>query len=187
MSSYSGIVQNITANRRVAKKTGKPFTVYSAQVGGEWFQYGFNKPTFVVGDEIEFDYETSSYGKEFKKGAPVLVTVPASTGAAPTPVATTPVAPAPSKRSGGGRQYEGVCVEKEFPLPELHPDRVIVRQNMLSHATQIVNAHYVEAATDDVDEKDRAEAVIAVARILEEYATGYDIVKSLETEEKASS
>lgn len=54
---------------------------------------------------------------------------------------------------------------KTFPVPAKHPDRSIIRQNCMAHATALVCA----GCTAD---EEAADAVIKLARTFEAYATG---------------
>lgn len=169
MAMASGVVTNISSKGLKSKSTGKPFTVWRFEVDGEWYSFGFNKPAFIVGDTIEFEYVENKYGREVPKGSRVAQVEPGITSAFAPASTSTPATKPVSK---------GFPV-KEFPLPLLHPDRCIVRQNMLRHATDIVNgtASHSENTTGE-----KAHEVIRIARILEQYATGYDVVEAIEKE-----
>lgn len=168
----TGTVTNVTQARRNSTSTGKPFTVYSLELdGSKWVQTGFNRPDYKVGDTVEFDVEETKYGLQVPKGQKVLVLTKAATPFVTPPVSSPKVTMTPAPKGG-----------KEFPLGLLHPDRCIVRQNMLRHATEIVLRNMdATAISDEVV----AKQVIEIARILESYASGYEVVEAIEKEGKS--
>ena len=84
----------------------------------------------------------------------------------PTAVAGPASVPVPAKSYGGGSGYK----DKVFPIPALHGDRAIVRQNALARASDLYIAarggkpFELEASTLDL--------VIAFARKFEAYTAG---------------
>lgn len=137
----------------------KPFTVHKVNIDGTWYECGYKKPAgFGPGDVVSFDAE-KRYGK-------MSLTTPLSRatggGSSSTPPADT-AKPAPSRGGYGGG------VAKEFPVPMFHPDRSIIRQNSLAHATEL----YVNGqASTLLDLQAAAEQIIELAYKFEEYATG---------------
>lgn len=139
------------ANTRFGVKT-----TYSIEVDGVWYKCGFKKPPCKVGDEVEFNENTSAYGMEAKDIRPIGTRAPSGED---TPVKTQP------KASYNSRP------EKTFPVPPLHGDRSIIRQNSLAHATQLVVFQIREMGTT-VSLDDMARMVIELASKFEEYSAG---------------
>ena len=152
----SYIIENITSKEVNTKFGPKP--AFSIKTGEGWFSYGFKKPMFAIGDEVDFQYTENTYGKNVDHASVKLITkgggaVGGSTSAAP---AATPM------RSGGG------YAAKVFPIPALHGDRAIVRQNSVTNATKIV----MDLVAKGAEQETVALEVIRVARILESYSCG---------------
>ena len=165
MAMMTGIVESISTKAVTTKFGTKP--TYSMKVSGNWIKCGFKDPDVQAGYEVEFDATTGTYGVEtkaviiLKKSAPVV----------PSPTATT-AAPMPKASYGGYK-------EKVFPIPALHGDRAIVRQNALARATDIYIAARggkpfdLEASTLDL--------VIQFARKFEAYTAGdLDMAEALQ-------
>jgi hypothetical protein len=156
----SYIIENITTKEVITKYGPKP--AYSVYANGERFNYGWKKPTFGINDEVDFQYTDSTYGKTVDLTSVRLI----NKGTPPATASSTTAAPA---RSGGGGY-----AAKVFPIPPLHGDRAIVRQNSVTNASKIVadfkgKYESIEAYT---------EAVISTARMLEAYSCG-DIDRAL--------
>lgn len=147
-------IENITTKEVTTKFGPKP--AYTIIANGERFSYGFKKPTFAIGDEIDFQFTENTYGKNvdltsvqmIKKGTGTPVTASASPAKAP-------YSP-PSK---------------VFPIPLLHGDRAIVRQNSITNATKAV-CDYVGSKEDVATIQDYAEIIIEIARKFEAYSCG---------------
>lgn len=150
----SYIIENIIG-KEVNTKFG-PKKAYSVIANGERYGYGFKKPTFSIGDEVDFQFTDSTYGKQVDEKSVRLL----SKGN-PTPPPSTS-ATAPSKPSYGS--------PKVFPIPALHGDRAIVRQNSISNAVKLI--------TDSVKPTDKsnwealANEAIEIARMFEAYSCG---------------
>jgi len=152
----SYIIENITTKEVTTKFGPKP--AYTIHAGGERFSYGFKKPTFAIGDEVDFQYTENTYGKNvdltsvqmLKKGAGGAA--PSAPTAGPTKAPYSPPA-------------------KVFPIPLLHGDRAIVRQNSITNATKAVGDFF-----DDNEEFDSVQAyadlIIEIARKFEAYSCG---------------
>jgi hypothetical protein len=146
-------IENITTKEVTTKFGPKP--AYTIIANGERFSYGFKKPTFAIGDEIDFQFTENTYGKNvdltsvqmIKKGTGAPVTASASPAKAP-------YSP-PSK---------------VFPIPLLHGDRAIVRQNSITNATKAVADFCTSDDFDSIDEY--AQCIINVARKFEAYSCG---------------
>jgi hypothetical protein len=168
MAMMTGIVEAISTKDVNTKFGLKP--TFSLKVSGNWVKCGFKNPNAAAGDEVEFDGNTGTYGLETKavniirKG--VAASVPSNTSAA------APAAPAKSY-SGGGYK------EKVFPIPALHGDRAIVRQNALARATDMFIAARGGKPFDLEDST--LEMVIKFARKFESYTAGdIDMAQAIE-------
>lgn len=148
----SYIIERITSKEVNTKFGAKP--AYSIKANGEWFQYGFKKPAFNEGDEVDFQYTESSYGKQVD--AKSVRTLAKGTGS-----------PTAAPSGGGGKPTYSA---KVFPIPPLHGDRAIVRQNSITNATKLVcDLSNYESWSDG---KDAADEIIAIARMFEAYSCG---------------
>ncbi|CAB4160925.1 hypothetical protein UFOVP729_21 [uncultured Caudovirales phage] len=152
------IVENIT-QKEVNTKFG-PKPAFSITANGERYSYGFKKPTFKIGDTIDFQFTENTYGKNVDLTSVRLL----SKGEGAPATATAAVAP--SKPSYG-------AAAKVFPIPPLHGDRAIVRQNSITNAVKALD-NYLQHAEDtsprNID--DYANFVIEVARKFEAYSCG---------------
>ena len=160
----SYVVESIT-NKTVTTKFG-PKPAYSIKANGEWFSVGFNKPKFNVGDTVDFMYEEGAYGKQVD-GKTIRVL---SKGTGTPPPATAAEAPSAPARSYGPPQ-------KVFPVPLMHGDRSIIRQNALTNAREafadLVRFNRDAGAKPAILEADEyAACVLAMARMFEEYSAG---------------
>ena len=159
MTMTVGVVEQV-ATKDVSTKFGvKP--TFSLKVNGSWVKCGFKNPKANVGDTVEFDGVTGMYGVETKAVNIVArgsgpVSMPATSAAVPTPRG--------AAISGGGYK------EKVFPIPPLHGDRAIIRQNALARATDLVIAAS-GGKPYEVDES-RLNIIIGFARKFESYTAG---------------
>ena len=156
MVMMTGVVED-TSSKTVTTKFGiKP--TYSFRVDGTWIKSGFKNPSVNVGDQVEFDGVSGSYGVETK--AVVILSRGSGAWAAGASSAT-PTPAAKSYTGGGGRV---------FPIPPLHGDRSIVRQNAVARATEL----YIGARGGkpfDLGE-DVVDIVLMLARKIEAYTAG---------------
>lgn len=146
-----GTVSDISVKEVNTKFGMKP--TFSINVDGEWYKLGFNKQGVSVGAEVEFEFKSSKWGNEVQAGT---LTV----GGAPAPTASRKYAATESKTAAGS------AYSKPFPIPALHGDRAIVRQNSLTNAVKFLN--YASATGIDVS----VENVIKIARQFEAYSCG---------------
>lgn len=159
MTMMTGIVEAVSTKDVNTKFGLKP--TFSMKVNGNWVKCGFKSHNASVGDEVEFDGNTGTYGMETKA---VNIIRKGAGGAAPSAGVTSSTAAAPAKSYGGGFK------EKVFPIPALHGDRAIVRQNALARATDLYIAAHggkpfgLEEASLDM--------VIKFARKFEAYTAG---------------
>lgn len=155
----TGIVERATS-KDVKTRFGMKKT-YSLQIDGTWYSCGFTDPRASVGEEVAFESTSGPYGEEIVKGTLVrtggLVVAPE-----PRPVPTSSVGINPAPKSGPS---VGV---RPFPIPALHGDRAIIRQNALGHAARLVSTDPHRTVGDDAV----AERVISIARKFEAYACG---------------
>ena len=151
----SYIIENITTKEVTTKFGPKP--AYTITAGGERFSYGFKKPAFAIGDEVDFQYTENTYGKNVDLASVQMLKKGAG---APTPSAST--------ASPGKAPYSPPS--KVFPIPLLHGDRAIVRQNSITNATKAVCDFAGADGPEDIDSY--AEMIIAVARKFEAYSCG---------------
>lgn len=151
----SYFIENITTKEVTTKFGPKP--AYTITASGERFSYGFKKPAFAIGDEVDFQYTENTYGKNVDLASVQMIKK--GTGA-PTPSAPTS-SPAKAPYSPPS---------KVFPIPLLHGDRAIVRQNSITNATKAVFDFSGVDGPEDIDSY--AEMIIAVARKFEAYSCG---------------
>ena len=151
------VVENIT-QKEVNTKFG-PKPAFSITANGERYSYGFKKPTFKIGDTIDFQFTENTYGKNVDLTSVRLLSkgegAPAVTGAVV----------APSKPSFG-------APAKVFPIPPLHGDRAIVRQNSITNAVKAADNYLrgEDSTPSNLDEY--AEFIIQLARKFEAYSCG---------------
>ena len=152
----SYIIENITTKEVTTKFGPKP--AYTIIANGERFSYGFKKPVFAIGDEVDFQYTENTYGKNVDMASVQMIKK--GTGA-----------PAPSAASSGPAKAPYSPPSKVFPIPLLHGDRAIVRQNSITNATKAV-CDYLDSndAIDDVQQY--ADLIIEIARKFEAYSCG---------------
>jgi len=145
------------------KAGDSPVRVHTVCIDGWGYEAGYNKPAGRgIGEVVSFNSEVK-YGKQSRTGDLVRV----GSGGAATPVA----APSPSEAP---RASYGAAMPKEFPIPALHPDRSIIRQNSLAHATKLYcdGGNLKPDFNSMEDMKKAAEDIIELAYLFEEYATG---------------
>jgi len=133
---------------KAGKQYGVEVIVVKANSGEEVnLESGFKRLPVDVGAFYEFECE-KNYGKwnikTFNKTS-----------------ADSAQASAPALSSGSS--FKG----KVFPVPVDHPDRSIIRQNSLAHATRLLDGEL-----DDDDFDALADKVIALARRFEAYSSG---------------
>jgi hypothetical protein len=152
----SYIIENITTKEVTTKFGPKP--AYTITAGGERFSYGFKKPAFAIGDEVDFQYTENTYGKNVDLASVQMLKKGVG---APTPSAST--------ASPGKAPYSPPS--KVFPIPLLHGDRAIVRQNSVTNATKAIG-DYIDMGTYSGTVEDYASEILRVARMFEAYSCG---------------
>ena len=172
MTMTTGIVEAVSTKDVTTKFGTKP--TYSIKINGGWVKCGFKNHNANVGDEVEFDGNTGTYGVETKavtilrRGAGAAVT-------SSTPTTAAIAAPQVKSFSGGYK-------DKVFPIPALHGDRAIVRQNALARATDL----YVAARGGKPFEleAENLDFVIKLARKFEAYTAGdIDMMEAIQEDE----
>jgi hypothetical protein len=156
----SGVVEAVSTKDVTTKFGVKP--TYSFKVNGGWIKCGFKNPSVDVGYTVDFDGVTGTYGIETK----AVNIISRTSSAAPVATASTAV----TTTAAAPKSYGGGYKDKVFPIPALHGDRAIVRQNALARATDLYIAarggkpFELEASTLDL--------VIKLARKFEAYTAG---------------
>ena len=149
------IIENITTKDVNTKFGPKP--AYTIIANGERFSYGFKKPTFAVGDTVDFQFTESTYGKQVDATSVRMISK--GTGAP----ATASVSSAPTKTY--------TPPSKVFPIPPLHGDRAIVRQNSITNATKLVSDMQAKSKSE-IDVLVLANTIVEVAKVFEAYSCG---------------
>lgn len=159
MTMMTGTVEAVSTKDVTTKFGIKP--TYSMKVNGTWIKCGFKNPGVEVGYTVDFDGVTGTYGVETK-----AVNITSRTA---SPVPAVAVGAGVTSSTATGKAYGGFK-DKVFPIPALHGDRAIVRQNALARATDLYIAARggkpfdLEASTLDL--------VIKFARKFEAYTAG---------------
>ncbi len=122
---------------------------------GQWYSNGFTRPVYVAGDEVEFDFTSSTYGNQVTKGT--MRTVGKGSAPVATPTASAaPYAAKPYNRNG------------TFPIEATDGQRSILRQNALTNAREVLASSY-DPLDGDIKFADK---VIKMARHFEAYTAG---------------
>jgi hypothetical protein len=153
----SYIIENITTKEVTTKFGPKP--AYTIVAGGERFSYGFKKPMFAIGDEIDFQFTENTYGKNVDLTSVQMLKK--GTGA-----------PTPSASSASPAKAPYSPPAKVFPIPLLHGDRAIVRQNSITNSTKAVNDYCGADSTFPESLIEYADLIIEIARKFEAYSCG---------------
>ena len=164
----TGIVEAVSTKDVSTKFGTKP--TFSMKVNGTWIKCGFKNPNVAVGYEVEFDGVSGTYGVETKS-----VNILRKADAAPTPSGGATTATAVNAPKAAYSGYK----EKVFPIPPLHGDRAIVRQNALARATDL----YIAARGGKPFELEEStlDLVIKLARKFEAYTAGdIDMMEAME-------
>jgi hypothetical protein len=152
----SYIIENITTKEVTTKFGPKP--AYTIVAGGERFSYGFKKPAFAIGDEVDFQYTENTYGKNVDMTSVQMIKK--GTGA-----------PTPSTSSASPVKAPYSPPAKVFPIPLLHGDRAIVRQNSVTNATKAVG-DFFDNTDNFASVQEYADLIIEIARKFEAYSCG---------------
>lgn len=127
---------------------------------GQWYNVGFDNPEVMKGDEVQFDFESTKFGN--KVAFESFKVVKRVDGAA-TPTGDKP--PYARKAFGAPQQ------SRPFPIPLLHGDRAIVRQNALTNARELYTAG-VLVFNSAPDSDTAVKQIVAIARQFEAYSCG---------------
>jgi len=128
------------------------------------YSCGFKKPPFQEGDNITFSSNSTRYGMEIVEGSVVGGSV--GGGAATRPATAAPSGAAPAARGG----YTPAA--KPFPIPPLHGDRAIIRQNSLTNARELYCSATSMERLETTNVEEHADVVIKLARMFEAYSAG---------------
>lgn len=150
-------------SQKEVKARGKMVPTFSAKMDdGQWYSFGFKNPNLNKGDEVEFEFTPDLYGNKVKfetlqiKGPGGSATVPAAAGSRTPPFGRPAFQPS----------------SKVFPIPLLHGDRSIVRQNALTQARETY-CHYIKiAGAGEADLERAAQDIVKLAKIFEAYSAG---------------
>ena len=164
MAEMTGVVQAVSTKDVTTKFGVKP--TFSFKIDSGWVKCGFKNPMVNSGDTVTFDGEHGTYGLEGKN---IRITEKGAPGATVT-------VNAPSIK---GSTYSGGSSSRVFPIPALHGDRSIVRQNALARATELLIASKGGKAFE-IDDTNAAVA-IHLARKFEAYTAGdLDMAEAME-------
>jgi hypothetical protein len=153
MAKMNGVVEQVSTKDVTTKFGVKP--TFSFKVSGTWVKHGFKNPKVNVGDEVEFDGESGTYGLEGKN----VVVTKAGVGVPSSTATATAVRSAPPAYSA-----------RVFPIPPLHGDRSIIRQNALARSVDLFIAAR-GGKPFDCDESS-TKVIIHLARQFEAYTAG---------------
>ena len=154
MNKLSGEVTNVS-------RDGK-----RVQVEGSWYS-AFSSSQMPSGGVSAGDWVNFTY---VQKGEYNNIKGSVTKGTAPASRPTTGAAPSTERKFTDAKGF----VIKEFPVPPLHPDRSIIRQNSLAHASDVINAfkYDMHGAPRHETPEEYAKEVIEIARMFEAYSTG---------------
>lgn len=173
MPSVTGVVQNIASQMRNTKFGQK--ATYIVSIDGERYNSGFTKPKFNTGDEVSFNFTSGSYGNDIDQ--PTVRVVAGSTAPAAEPTRSAPV----TKTTGAAPQYQ----QRVFPIPALHGDRAIIRQNALTNAREAIVAKYSIDDSPFPSNENLAKEIIELASQFESWTAGdIDMARAMEATEK---
>lgn len=155
------------STKEVTTRFGNKQTYSVKSSDGTWYKHGFKKPTFKEGDTVEIEFKDTSYGPEITSSKIV-------SGGGASPISAPAARPAPA--SGG--------YSKPFPIPPLHGDRAIIRQNSLTNAREAWVAKHGGKVFEM--SADAAMEIVHIARVFEAYSCG-DMDMEMAKEMAASS
>jgi hypothetical protein len=143
MPTIEGIIEAVSVKKRTTKYGEKDAT--SFKLNGEWYSGGFKTWTIDSGDDVALTFQENAKGYKDVTGIAVKEKAPPKAGG----------------NTGAPR------TGRAFPMDALDPGRVIVRQNMLRHATKTV----LDGEVGDIS-LTTVGNIIATARQFEAYACG---------------
>lgn len=150
-----GIVEAVSEKIVNTKNGAKP--TYSIKVPEGWFNCGFKKPSCNKGDEIEFEFTSTTYGNAIQM--PTLKVVGHAVSSSPAPV------------SSAGKPFYGN--KGVFPIPALDGQRSIIRQNALTNARELYSTACAMSGSKVMVDFERASLdIIKLARHFEAYTAG---------------
>lgn len=164
MPNVSGKVSELISESVRGGHIKKGFKV---EGDSELYWCGFKLPEGVyVGASVNLDWEFKYGGKNIVMGASTGGATKSSGGGYPAKKPWT---------GGGGSGAQ----PKTFPVGVMHPDRSIVRQNSLAHATKLTCKLVDHEGIDGDTAEEVADKIIALARKFENYSTGDEFNKEL--------
>ncbi len=88
MQNATGTIEKLHTKTGMGKKG--PWTRYSAVIGGEWYNFGFQAPGVAEGDTVNVTFDVDQYGNQVKahqviEGGTNLQAVPAAPAAQAAP------------------------------------------------------------------------------------------------------
>lgn len=175
MTMMTGTVAAVSSKDVTTKFGVKP--TFSFSCNGKWIKCGFKNPFVEPGFIVDFDGVEGTYGIETK-----AVNIISRSSVAPAGGLISAVS-APAMLAPVKAPYSSGYKEKAFPIPALHGDRAIVRQNGLARATEL----YVAARGGKPFEldKDSITIIIQIARGFEAYSAGDLDLAEAQAEEAA--
>ena len=177
MTMMTGVVEAVST-KEVNTKFGAKLT-YSMKVNNAWVKCGFKDPGVQVGFTVDFDGITGIYGVEAK-----AVNITSRTAAAAPSTAAPAGVGGAAATTAPKAAYSSGYKEKVFPVPALHGDRAIVRQNALARATDLYIAARGGKPFDL--ETTTLDLVIKFARKFEAYTAGDLDMAEMMMEESAA-
>lgn len=174
-NTINGMVQAITPQHGVSKRTGKPYTIWTVTVDGQEVKAGFKKPGFEVGQTVSIPVSTNKWGD-------TEMVQPGT----PTGGYSGPAKPISAPAIGAGPGAGG----RTFPVARTSPEMSIIRQNALTNANAAV-ANYFEnvyennpAGDQPNDFNEYIELVIDTAYKFTDFSSGQREVKAVESMSK---
>lgn len=161
-----GVAEVVVKN--VTTKYGSKPTYTLRGTDGKMYNLGFKNPGISVGDTVNLNYTEGKYGNDVTSATPAI----GGTAAVAMTTTTTPVAREEKK------SYSPPA--KVFPIPPLHGDRAIVRQNSVTNACNILAKKFEVDGPFPMADADLAEKVITLARKFEAYSCGdLDMIEAM--------
>ena len=157
--SVKGIIERIDTRNVTTKFGSKP--TYNVIVGGVGYSSGFTKPIAGPGQEVQFEFTSGKYGNEIIKGSM------STTGGSSSPIAT----PSSAAKEEAPATVKGQFY-KPFPIPPLHGDRAIVRQNALTNARELVVSTLDTTYLTEDRLLEVVKTILKVAPLFEAYSCG---------------
>lgn len=152
MTTFTGYVEEIRDGKRLKMDDGNWYSAFaSTQCSG-----------VAAGDYVTFSFQVS-----LPKDGKTYNNIKGNVKKASAPATSAPPKSAAPASSGAG--YAG----KVFPVPALHGDRSIIRQNSLGNAVKLVDVWLRDCGSIPAMEMMKlAEMTVELARYFESYSAG---------------